>query len=144
MSVRLGPALLNFKDGVGATLVKVQATGNDAMSIVGASGERVRLTGADVDFRHVAKSANYTMLVTDVIVGVDTSGGAVTITLPLASNADNRMYYIVDEGGAAGTNNITVNRSGSDTISGAPTLSINTHYGRIVFYSNGSNWFLCT
>ncbi|MDC0367017.1 hypothetical protein OAM67_01175 [bacterium] len=135
---------LNFKNDVGVTNVQVHSTGNDTLSIIGVnSSERVSLTGADIDYGHSTKTGNYTMVATDVIIGVDTTSSAVTITLPPASACANRKFFVVDEGGNAGTNNITVARAGSDLISGATSVVINGDYNRIQFYSNGTNFFIC-
>lgn len=62
---------------------------------------------------------------------VNTSGGAVTVTLPSAGAfVTNPMFLIKDVGGSAGTNNITIARQGADTIDGAATSKvINSNYG---------------
>lgn len=91
--------------------------------------------------KHAAKTSAYTTVAADRIIGVDTSGGAVTITLGSATVAAGRAIIIKDEGGAAATNNITVATEGAETIDGAATDVINTNYGSCGYYSNGTNWF---
>lgn len=93
-------------------------------------------------FRTVINSGTYTILTTDHIVAVTyTSTGAVTLTLPPATNSI--RILIVDEGGNAGTNNITVNPDGSDTIIGESSVIINGDHNSLSLYSNGSNqWFI--
>lgn len=61
---------------------------------------------------------NYTVSSTDVIIFVDTSSQAVTVTLPATSAALGRTLSIVDFGGNAGTNFITIQCDGSDIING--------------------------
>lgn len=68
-----------------------------------------------------------------------TAGG--TLTGPASPTSD--LFVIVkDEGGNAGTNNITFN-SNSLNIDGAPTKVINTNFGAIRMYFNGVAWFSC-
>lgn len=66
-------------------------------------------------------AATYTIQLNDHTIAVDyTATGAVTITLPAASDAFNGTeglrFLIKDTGVNSGTNNITINRAGSDTI----------------------------
>lgn len=89
----------------------------------------------------VAKNANYKTTASDYIVGVDTSGGAVTITLGSATVTEGRFVIIKDEKGNAGTNNITVATEGSETIDGSASITISSNYGAVILYSDGSNWF---
>lgn len=66
-----------------------------------------------------------------------------TLTLPPANNMKNGENIVVqDESGAAGTHNITIAASGTDTINGAASVSISTNYGRLTFYKSGDGtWF---
>lgn len=95
--------------------------------------------GAGLTIGTVSVSTNYTVLGTDVYVGVDTSGGAITITLD-ANNvfAGGRVWIIQDTAGNALVNNITVDTAGSETINGNATASIITNYGvlRIIYTNN--------
>lgn len=90
----------------------------------------------------------YTVLISDEIVGIDTTGGMVTVILPQISSigGDNnyKRFYIVDEGGNASSNNITVNTTGGDTINKqvSPML-INVSHTSISLYNNGiNNWVI--
>ena len=50
-----------------------------------------------------------------------------------------RKYFnVVDEGGNASVNNITINRAGSDLINGETTTIINTDYQSISLFGTGS------
>ncbi len=69
-----------------------------------------------------------------------TSGGN-TVTLGSSQVEDGRIIIVKDESGNAGTDNITVATQGSETIDGAATVTINTNYGVVRLYSDGSNWF---
>ena len=86
---------------------------------------------------------NYSVVLTDYYLGVDTSGNTVDLTLPAASTATEGQTYVVkDEGGNAGTNVITIVRSASDTIDGETSVTIESPYGSVLLYCNGSNWFI--
>jgi hypothetical protein len=75
------------------------------------------------------------MVVTDLTVA-----GAVTVNLP--AGADKQLYFIFDGKGDAGTNNITINRAGADTIRGATTIVIDRNYGGVIlaFNSASTDW----
>ena len=90
---------------------------------------------------HVLKSAAYTTGVRDYMIGVTTAGATVTITLSTASVRNGQTYVIIDEGGNAGTNNITIATEGSETIDGGGTATISANYGATRVVSDGSNWF---
>lgn len=90
---------------------------------------------------HASKSAAYTTKETDVIIGVDTTSAAVTVTLATETVTKGRVVIVADEGGNAGTNAITIATEGSETIDGSATASISTNYGAVRLYSDGSNWF---
>lgn len=89
-----------------------------------------------------AQTTNFTATSADSIVVVDTSSGAVTVTLPAASTMTGRMLRIVKTGGA---NTLTIARAGSDTIipaTGSRTslqFPAATH-GEILIASTGSAW----
>lgn len=64
-----------------------------------------------------------------------------TVTPPIAASIAGREYVIKDESGAARASNITIATTASQTIDGASTKTINTNYGVVRVYSNGSHWF---
>ena len=95
----------------------------------------------------VSKTSNYTVSATaDFFVGVNTSSGAVTITLPDAGTAvKGKMYVIKDIGGKAGDDgkNITISPAGTDAIDGiAASRLLNTNHAAVNLMSDGSDWFL--
>ena len=70
----------------------------------------------------------------------DTSSTAVFVRLPSALGvAAGRFFVIKDIGGAASTNNITVQVSGTDTIDGASTHVIASNFGSATFISRGNS-----
>jgi hypothetical protein len=96
--------------------------------------------GARVEWRRV--SANYacdSAGASDYIVGVDTTGGAVQLTLPPATRG--RVIVVKDVGFNAAVNNITVVGAGGAQIDGAASSVISTAKGSRGFVSDGTAWF---
>lgn len=75
------------------------------------------------------------------IAGVDSSGGAVTVTLSSSLISEGYPISLKDIGGAAGTNTITIETEGSETIDGSTSGSISTNYGAATLFSDGTNWY---
>ncbi|MDZ4678392.1 MAG: hypothetical protein SGI74_12885 [Oligoflexia bacterium] len=72
---------------------------------------------------------------------VDTSGGAVTVTLPAASQ---NFYFIVkDKAGSFSTNNCTIARAGTEKIENLSSNKIlSGDWGAYTFISDGTDWFV--
>jgi hypothetical protein len=83
-----------------------------------------------------AKTSAYTATATDFVIPVNTTGGAVTITLPAA--VLNTLYIVKDVGGAAATNNITIAKTGGDTIDGGASAVIDSQYMSLGFLCTAS------
>ena len=77
-----------------------------------------------------------------VIIGVTDTSAARAIVLQTAATVDGRTYWIKDQSGGAGTNNITISTQGSETIDGDATLVIASPFGGVILYANASNWFV--
>lgn len=89
----------------------------------------------------------YSVLQSDDILAVDTTAGPVIINLPqissLATPNNYKTYSIVDEGGNAGSDNISVTSFAGDTIIGDTNVLINSDYNAITIYNDGNNtWFI--
>lgn len=90
-------------------------------------------------------SSSYSMQAQDSIIGVKyTTIGSCTITLLGAAFAgEGRVVRIIDEGGNAFRNNITISAAGIDSINGASAVRITNNYNSITLYSDGiSNWYI--
>jgi hypothetical protein len=74
---------------------------------------------------------------------VDTSGGAVTITLASADLSTGNVVTVVDMGGSAEQNPITVDTEGSENIDGDASIAVDTDYGAtvVVADSNSGQWY---
>lgn len=96
----------------------------------------------DVQQYNVTKTAtSYTTTISDVVIGVTSTAAARTISTTVGDQLPGRQMIIKDESGAAGTNNITFDPAGSVTVDGATTKVINTNYGVLRLYCDGTNWF---
>ena len=69
---------------------------------------------------------------------VDTTSGAVGLTVPLASLIKTGVYRVKN----IGNNPLTLNRSGSDTIDGATSYVLSGLMDWAVLYTNGLNWYI--
>ena len=116
-------------------------TPSHPLAVIGIS----QLSGG-VIHKRVAKTGDYTLSTGDYYVGVDTTGGAVTLTLPAAGAAlDGQTWIVKDEGGNASSNNITITGSAdSNTIEGTNQIILESPYAAISLYCNGINkFFVC-
>ena len=77
----------------------------------------------------------------DAIVLADASSNNVTITLPLASGASGRTFYVKRLDGS-GSYTVTIDCSGSDTVDGETSITIPDQWAVMGLVSNGSNWFI--
>jgi len=121
----------------GKLTISADGTGNDDITLSGTV-----VVGGGVALAHISKDTNYTTTADDCIVGVDSTGGAVTITLGSASVAAGKIVVIKDAGGGASSNNITIDTEGSETIDGSASTSITSDNGVVRLYSDGTNWFI--
>ena len=91
-------------------------------------------------YPRTATAVSYAVLSTDYIIAVTSNAAARTITLPAAPST-NQVFIIKDEAGTAqSANNITVSGNGSN-IDGAATFVINTNFGSLSVYFNGTQYF---
>lgn len=102
----------------------------------------IGLNGGQAVRRTTVSDASYTALAIDYIIAYTSLTTGRTVTLKDATTLDSGQTYVIkDEAGTAGTNNITIATTGGQTIDGAATKVINTNYGSMKLYSNGSNWY---
>jgi len=77
----------------------------------------------------VVVSADYNAFVSDRVIAVRTSQGAITVRIP-PNAPPGSSWFVVDADGQAGANNITIEAFvPADTISGAASVAISTNYG---------------
>lgn len=85
-------------------------------------------------------TADTTLKASNTVASVDASGGAVTITLPLASQHVSRVYSIkkVD----ASANAVTITPSSTDTVDGAASYSLTNQWDSVTVISTGTEWLV--
>lgn len=102
----------------------------------------IRSRGAFVRNRTNVVDVNYTVLSTDNVIFYTSLTAARSVTMISAATATNGQEFVIkDTTGNAAANNITINRSGSDTIDGATSYTINTNYGYVVLVKTGTSTF---
>jgi hypothetical protein len=89
-----------------------------------------------------AVTANTTTSGEEILL-VDSSGGAVTITLASADLATGNVVTVVDVGGAARSNAITIDTGGGEGIDGSTSITVDTDYGATVVVGDAGSgqWY---
>ena len=114
------------------------------LSVTGTSTLQGAVTlNGSIFFRATLVSANYTVQSNDYIIGVNSSGGSLTVTLPaVSSTIAGRTIIIKDEAGYSSTNPIYINCAGSDTIDGDNTITIEADHFAIALYCTSTGWHI--
>jgi len=83
----------------------------------------------------------YTINTTNTVVIADATSNNVTVTLPTASTVTGYRYYVKRKDSST-TYTVSVARSGSDTIDGATSQTLEIQYTSMTVVSDGSNWYI--
>lgn len=91
-------------------------------------------------FKAVAKAVDYTATLDDMVILVDATGAARTITLPTAASAKWNPFVVkkVD----ASANTVTLDGNGAETIDGAATQVLAAQWASLTCVSDGVAWFI--
>jgi len=91
-----------------------------------------------------ATAVDKTLTSSECYIGIDTTGGIVNITLPLANSTySGKVYFVKDEAGNASVNKIRVQTQGADKIDGGTFFDIIAASESIAVICDGaSNWFI--
>ena len=118
------------------------AVRNAGIRSISASKANASARRASAKVKRTAVTANYTVSPGDYLIGVNSSSGALTVTLPKSTSANaGKLLVIKDEGGLSGSGKtITIAGAGSQTIDGAATRALKTDYSCVQIYSTGSGW----
>ena len=116
-------------------LVGSEATPQTTFQVIGSS-----YMSGGVSHKRKITTTNYTVSTTDYYIGVDSTSNTVKVTLPVASSMiDGQTVVVKDEGGNAGSNNITISGSAADTIDGQNQVVLESPYASIQLYCDGVN-----
>ncbi len=148
-TVRKKVALYDDASGANGDLYYRDSSGNFVRLPVGATGKTLRVSGgipawSDVDVNPTlatsTKTSNYTITGTDVVIFANATSGNVTVTLPTASSFTGYRFYVkrIDSSG----NTCAIARSGSDTLDGQTSISLDLQYTSLTVISNGSAWYI--
>jgi hypothetical protein len=101
-------------------------------------------TGIKVAVTSVATAASpYAVLGTDYFISTDSTGGALTITLPAAPSTGRTLFIYDGTGQASAGGNITIDGNSKNIAAGgtsAATKVINTAYESYILTYNGTLW----
>ncbi len=90
------------------------------------------------DFKTITNANSpYTAALTDYHISCDTSSGAITVNLPVASNTG-KIYVIKKSDSSA--NAVTIDADGTETIDGNVTYTLSNQYDFVVLQSSGTEW----
>lgn len=96
--------------------------------------------GLNINPRVITAAGAVTLSSTDYTVVIKKTVGAATpVNCPV--NVSGEAFIVKDGKGDAATNNITITPA-SGTIDGSPTYVINTNYGSVSFFGDGTNWLI--
>lgn len=99
----------------------------------------IRLPKKNQILSSTSVSGAYTATVSDDILLADTSGGALTITLAPAADAEGRTLT-VQKTSTSDFNKLTVDGSGAETINGDASIYLFGANEAVTIYSNGTSW----
>ena len=139
-SILYGPSQPNSlrRDSI---YIQHESAGNDVLGIWAGSKNNKRKCIVNKAVKHATD--DYQAKAEDKYIGVDTSEGEYTITLPAdADVADGHEVIIDDEDGNSNTNNITVDTPGDETIEGSATATIDTDDAvtKYIYDRANTNW----
>ena len=104
------------------------------------SNNRLTIDGGLVHSR-VSVSSSHTASSENYIIGV--SGVPTNILFNATDFSAGQTLIVKDESGqASSANSVILNPSGSQTIDGAPAIHLESPYGSVFLYTDGSDWFI--
>jgi len=134
---------VNIANGAVANTVIIGSTNTTAGTTIQSGTSGLSLKGAIYISVTNVSTTPYVLLGTDQYLAVDTTGSAITVTLPAVPAAIGRYLIICDAKGNAGANAITVNGNGINiSVSGvsAATATIAANYASLNLFFNGTIW----
>jgi predicted hotdog family 3-hydroxylacyl-ACP dehydratase len=137
--------VMGVDDGDGdAFKIGTTAIGTGTRFSIDSSGTSHLRAGMQINrtAMNLSSSVTQSAAIGDNLIGVTAVTAGSQIDLFDASDVGaGYLLSIKDESGNAGTNNVIIDASGSQTIDGAATVTITVGYGSLEIYSDGANWF---
>ena len=138
-----------YDDSSGATgdIYYRDSSGNFVRLPIGSSGQTLQVASglpawapANNTAPVSTQTASYTLTGSDSIILADATSNSLTITLPAAASFSGYRFSIKRIDGSA--NAVTIGRTGSDTIDGATSMTLDQQYTALTVVSNGSAWYI--
>lgn len=98
----------------------------------------------DLTGRVVTTATDYSTEQKDCIVVVTDTSIARTVTLNSITVKEGKLIVVKDGSFAAGTNNITIDTEGAETIDGDADQAIQANGGSLFLLCDGTNWLIIT
>jgi hypothetical protein len=121
------------------------SSASSSATAASASAAAAAASAASGLYRQVLdKSANYTVLVADqgTLFRANTGSGAITFTLPQISTVTDGFKVSIVKW-TSDSNQVSITRSGSDTINGGTTVTIGSQYSQVILVADfeTNTWF---
>lgn len=123
-----------FQDSVNAAkAILVGATGNanSTMQVSGSLSMSIKTV-----------SSNYTITASDNTILANTTGGAITVTLPAPTGIGGRIYTIKKIGTGGINNALTITPSSGVTIDGGSSYIIYNDWTYVTIQTDGTSWYI--
>ena len=120
------------------TAIRAESTANTA-NITTNAADIVTVSGTNTRRTYKTISADATLLISDCVVFVDSSSESIEIALPTAAGNGGKEFIFKR---MAGSNVVTINPYGSETIDGSSSFGIDHLYESVTAISNNSHWYL--
>ena len=127
----------------GSVCMNIKQDANQTALQITSAGISIDASGGQIFSTTIVTSATHTVDNSDAYILVNyTQTGTVTITIPSTEVENGRLITIKDVGGNAGTNNITINTGGAETIDGNSSFVLNNNYQSVTLISDGTGWYI--
>ena len=100
----------------------------------------VNVNNLDID--NASSNVTVTPVQSSTLYLVDSSTSEITLTLATSSLESGKQVTFKDSQGSSGTNTITVQTEGSETIDGGGFFTMTANYTSVTITSDGTNWFI--
>lgn len=139
-------AIYDDSSGANGDLYYRDSSGNFVRLPIGSTGQALKVSGGipawgnGMSFGTNTQTTSYTVTNTDTVVFADATSANVTITLPAASGMAGYRFYIKRVDNSSHT--VSIARTGTDTIDGMTSFTLDLQYTAFGVVSNGSAWYI--